>query len=216
MLNFYINILIIANISFRSLIVVYLCKKSMTQIVRTENINGGKITQEVVNRLSAQSIVVSPDEVKDFLFNNIGYTFDQYNSVVLFDIETKCIYGYILTRTLNIPNADLVFQSQTDIIEYLSKSNGLYISDIILREEIKDTPLINLLNTLHFTYCEGDCNKEGLYVWIDCGETVFASTKQENGFSAIGLNNISRAFYDKCLKKNETLKWFQEEEVKKE
>ena len=46
---------------------------------------------------------------------------------------------------------------------------------------------------------------------MDLGETVFAPTKQENGFSAISLNNVSRAFYDKCLKKNETLKWFQEE-----
>lgn len=183
----------------------------MTQIIRTENINGGDITQEVVNRLSSQSIFVSPDEVKDFFWGNNRYTFDPYNSIVLFDTETKYIYGFILAHTLNISNADIVFRNQIDIIEYLSKSNGLYISDIVLREEIKDTPLVKLLNTLHFTYCEGDCNKEGLYVWMDLGEVVFAPTKQDNGFSAIGLNNISNAFYDKCLKKKETLKWFQEE-----
>ena len=187
--------------------------KDMTQIIRTESINGGDITQDVVNRLSAQSIFVSPDEVKDFFLKNKGYVFDPYNSVVLFNIETKCIYGYILAHTLNIPDADVEFQNQTDIIEYISKSNGLYISDIVLREGMKDAPLIVLLNTLHSTYCEGDFNKEGLYVWIDCGETIFTPTKQENGFSTIGLNNISRAFYDICLKKNET--WFQEE-LKKE
>ena len=60
----------------------------MTQIVRTENINGGEITQEVVNRLSAQSIFVSPDEVKDFLYNNIGYTFEPYNIVLNFFLNT--------------------------------------------------------------------------------------------------------------------------------
>ena len=191
---------------------MYLCTKQyMTQIIRTENINGGDITQEVVNRLSSQSVSASPKEICVYLRDKYGDRYDPYNSVVLFDSETKCIYGFILAHTLNISNADMVFQNQIDIIEYLSKSNGLYISDIVLREEIKDTPLVNLLNTLHFTYCEGDSNKEGLYVWMDLGEVVFAPTKQDNGFSAIGLNNISNAFYDKCLKKKETLKWFQEE-----
>lgn len=187
----------------------------MTQIIRTGNINGGDITQEVVNRLSTQSVSVSPKEISVYLRDKYGDRYDPYNSVVLFDYETKCIYGFILTHTLNIPNADLVFQNQIDIIEYLSKSNGLYISDIVLRKEIKDTPLVILLNALHFTYCEGNCNKEGLYVWMDLGEVVFAQTKQENGFSVIGLNNISMTFYDKCLKKNKTLEWFQEE-LKKE
>ena len=193
------------------IVCVSLLKKGMTQISRQENINGGVITQEVINRLSTQSIFVSPDEVKDFFWGNNRYTFDPYNSIVLFDTETKYIYGFILAHTLNISNADIVFRNQPHVIEYLSNSDGLYISDIVLREEIKDTPLVKLLNTLHFTYCEGDCNKEGLYVWMDCGETIFAPTKQDNGFSAIGLNNISKAFYDICLKKNETLKWFQEE-----
>lgn len=195
---------------------MYLCtKKDMTQIIRTESINGGDITQEVVNKLSTQSISVSPKEICNYLHDKYGDRYDPYNSVVLFDAETIYIYGFILAHTLNISNADIVFRNKPHIIEYLSKSNGLYISDIVLREEIKDTPLVNLLNTLHFTYCEGDSNKESLYVWMDCGETVFAPTKQDNGFSAIGLNNISKAFYDICLKKNETLKWFQEE-LKKE
>lgn len=183
----------------------------MTQINRVENINGGEITQEVVNRLSVQTIFVSPDEVKDFFMGNKKYTFDPYNSVVLFDTETKCIYGYILAHTLNIPNIDVVFVNQTDIIRYLNNSSGLYLSDIVLREGIKETPLVKLLNALHLTYCEGDFNKNGLYVWMDLGETVFAPTKQENGFSAISLNNVSKAFYDKCMKKNIALEWFQEE-----
>lgn len=187
----------------------------MTQINRVESINGGEISQEVVNRLSIQTIFVSPDGVKDFFYEKNSFEFDPYNSVVLFDSETNHIYGYILAHTLNIPNIDVVFANQTDIVKYLNNSNGLYISDIVLREEIKETPLVKMLNTLHLTYCEGNFNKEELYVWMDFGETVFAPTKQENGFSAISLNNVSRAFYDKCLKKNEILKWFQEE-LKKE
>ncbi len=183
----------------------------MTQINRVESINGGEITQEVINRLFVQTIFVSPDEVKDFFMGNKGYVFDPYNSVVLFDAETKCIYGYILAHTLNISNIDVVFSNQTKIISYLNNSNGLYLSNIVLREGIKETPLVKLLNTLHLTYCEGNFNKEGLYVWMDFGETVFAPTKQDDGFGATSLNNVSRAFYDRCLKKNETLKWFQEE-----
>lgn len=190
---------------------VFLYKKAMTQIIRTKNINGGDISQEIVNRLSAQSVSTSPKEIGEYIHIKYGDSYDPYNSVVLFDTETNYIYGYILAHTLNIPNADVVFSNQTDIIRYISNSNGLFISDVVIREEIKDTPLVVLLNTLHITYCEGDFNKEGLYVWMDFGETVFESTKQENGFSAISLNNVSSAFYDKCLKKNETLKWFQEE-----
>lgn len=183
----------------------------MTHISRQTDINGGEITQAVVDRLTVQAISVSPKEIGDYIHDKYGDKYDPYNSVVLFDTETKCIYGYILAHTLNIPNVDVVFSNQTEIISYLNNSSGLYLSDIVLRKEIKETPLIKLLNTLHLSYCEGDFNKDGLYVWMDCGETVFVPTKQDNGFSAISLNNVSRVLYDKCLKKNETLKWFQEE-----
>jgi len=171
----------------------------MTKINRTENINGGDFSQEIVDRLSVQTIVVSPNKVKDFFCRNIRLTFDPYNSVVLFDGETNCIYGYILAHTMGIPNIDMVFQNRVDITTYLNNSNGLYISDVVIRKEIKDTPLIKLLNVLHFTYCEGDNKKEGLYVWMDLGEVIFSQTKQDNGFSTILLNNISRTFYDKCI-----------------
>ena len=64
----------------------------MTQIIRTESINGGDITQEVVNRLSTQSISVSPKEIRNYLHDKYGDRYDPYNSVVLFDAETIYIY----------------------------------------------------------------------------------------------------------------------------
>jgi len=178
---------------------VFLSQKTMTVINRTESINGGDISQEIVNRLSTQTIIVSPDEVKDFFQSNVGIKFDPYNSVVLFDGETNCVYGYILAHTMDIPNIDVIFQHREDITTYLNNSNGLYISDVVIRKEIKDTPLIKLLNVLHLAYCEGNINKEGLYVWMDLGEVIFSRTKQDCGFSTILLNNISRTFYDKCI-----------------
>lgn len=97
----------------------------MTQIIRTESINGGDITQEVVNRLSTLSISVSPKEICDYLHDKYGDRYAPYNSVVLFDAETKYIYGFILAHTLNISNADIVFRNQPHIMAQISSPQCL-------------------------------------------------------------------------------------------
>ena len=61
----------------------------MTQIKRVASINGGSMSQEIIKRLSVQTIIVSPNEVKDYFYKKYEFNFDPYNSVVLFDNETK-------------------------------------------------------------------------------------------------------------------------------
>ena len=171
----------------------------MTQIIRIDNINGGDFTQEIINRFSVQTIAVAPQEIRTFFQEKHGCGFDPYNSVVLFDFETNCIYGYILAHTSNIHNADALFEGQTKIIEYLKNGVGLYVSTVVLRNEIKETPLIQLLNTIHFAYCNGDLNKIGLYIWIELDSVLFSPTSQDEGFWPNALNKVSKVFYDKCI-----------------
>ena len=177
---------------------VFLHKKAMTRIIRTENINGGEVSKEVVNRLSTQTISPAPQVVREY-FSNRWTEFDPYDSVVLFDYETNYIYGYILAHVLDIPNIDVVYNGQEQIIDYLKNGFGLFVSDVVLRNEIKGTPLIKLLNCLHFAFCQADVKKDKCYVWMDLGEIIWSPTKQNEGFSIYSLNNISRTFYDKCL-----------------
>ena len=171
----------------------------MTQIERKVSINGRKLTQEIIDNLSAQSIAASPKEVQSYFYENEGYTFDPYNSVVLFERNSLEIYGYILAHGSNIQNIDIVFEGSESIIDYLKQSHGLYISNVVLQSEIKDTPLILLLNTLHGAYCESDLTKSGLYIWMNYRECLFAETRQEEPFYLYALNKVSRTFYDKCI-----------------
>lgn len=171
----------------------------MTQIIRIDNINGGDFTQEIINRFSVQTIAVAPQEIRIFFQEKHGCGFDPYNSVVLFDFETNCIYGYILAHTSNIQNADALFDGQTKVIEFLKNGVGLYISNIVLRNEIKETPLIQLLNAIHLVYCNGDFNKISLYIWAELNEVLWSPTNQDDGFWPYGLNKVSRVFYDWCV-----------------
>ena len=171
----------------------------MTYIDHPNSINGGDFTQETVNRLTVQAISVAPQEIKQYFIDTHIDEYDPYNSVVLFDSETKCIYGYILAHTLDIPHVDIVYEGQEKIVDYLKNANGLYISCVVLRNGIKDTPLIQLLNLLHFVYCQGNTNKSGLYIWMDLGEIIWSPTEQEGSITPLGLNRVSRVFYDKCV-----------------
>ena len=169
----------------------------MTQICKTKNINGGVLSQNVVDNLFVMSIASSPQEVKDY-FISIG-NYDLYNSVVLFDIDTYCIYGYIIAEISNIPYIDFVYKGQDNVIEFLNKSQGLYISEVVLRNGIKGTPLIKLLNTIHMMYCKADLKNEKLYIWMYLNEIIFVPTKQDDCFCPLTLNIVSSAFYDKCV-----------------
>lgn len=171
----------------------------MTYIGHPNSINGGDFTQEIVNRFTVQAISVAPQEIKQYFIDTHPNEYDPYNSVVLFDSETKCIYGYILAHTLEIPHVEIIYEGQRKVVEYLKNGKGLYVSNVVLRNGIKQTPLIQLLNLLHFVYCQGDTNKSGLYIWMDLGEIILSPTEQESGIKINLLNTVSRTFYDKCV-----------------
>lgn len=170
----------------------------MTTISRVNSINGGDFTQEIVNNLHVQTIAAAPIEIKHFFQEKHDYKLDPYNSVVLFDSNTNCVYGYILAHTLDIPNIDIIYEGQTKIIEFLKNGFGLYITDVVLRHEIKETPLVNLLNGIHFSWCKGNLSKS-LYIWMDFGEILWSPTNQDEGFIVTAPNKVCKAFYDKFL-----------------
>ncbi|MGN1255157.1 MAG: hypothetical protein ACI4T9_11305 [Prevotella sp.] len=172
----------------------------MTTIKRIPRINGQPLTDNIVKSLVVQTISVSPQSVKNYVYEKHTYDFDPFNSVVLLNPQNNDIYGYILVKSLNIEHPDVVFSNRNDIIDYINKSNGLHIIDVVLESDIKDTPLIELLNTLQASWCDADFTKDNYYIWMDLGEIIFSPTKEDYGkFNLKGLNKVSRVFYDKCL-----------------
>lgn len=169
----------------------------MTQIDKT-SLSGNELTQEIVDNFSVSSIIASPREIKDFFYSKYGYGFDAYHSVVLFDISTKQVYGYILTHILSITDNKFNFQNNPGMVDFLENSIGLYISHVVLHKEIKEEPLLLLLNTIHAVFCDSKFKKYNLYVWMDNGEIVFTPTQQFEPFYLCGLNKVSQAFYDIC------------------
>lgn len=164
----------------------------MTRITR-QSINGTELTQEIVNNFSVQTICVSPEPIREYFIDNFNEFDDRY-SVVLFDRTTNFIYGYILTRCNNIEHENIIFQGRQDIIDYLHGSQGLYISDIQIQEEIHSTPIYQLLNTIHLTYCGADFTIENLYIWMNLNEVIWTPTNQGKTFFPYTSNRVSGVF----------------------
>ena len=169
----------------------------MTQIDKTK-LSGKELTQEIVDNFSVIPIVSSPKEIKDYFYQEYGYGFDAFHSVVLIDNSTKQIYGYILAHLSTIVDKKFIFQQEPGMVDFLCNSVGLYISHVVLHKDIKETPLIELLNTLHGLFCDSDFKKYNLYVWMERGEILYTPTQQYEPFIQFGLNKVSRAFYDIC------------------
>ena len=178
---------------------LFLTSASSSSIDKT-SLSGKELTQVIVGNLSVQSIIVSPKEIRDLLYSKFGYGFDAYHSVVLFDKNTKQVYGYILAHLESITDTKFIFQNNPGLVKFLENSVGLYISHVVLHNEIKDTPLLLLLNTIHALFCDSQFKKYNLYVWMDKGEIIFTPTQQFEPFFYEGLNKVSKAFYDICAK----------------
>ena len=63
-----------------------------------QNFQEKELTQEIVDSFSVIPVVSSPKEIKDYFYQEYGYGFDAFHSVVLIDNSTKQIYGYILAH----------------------------------------------------------------------------------------------------------------------
>ena len=167
----------------------------MTEIQR-EQLVGSINAKNVI----ATSFIFCPKGVQDYIRGKENFSFDKYNSICLYDIDSNAVCGYILTILSNIPNSEYVFKENYQIVEYLSTSNGLYIIKVVLDDNLNNNDLTYLLNVLHLTYCDANLKDNSKYIWSDRGSVIFAPTKQEDGFCLNGINNVSRAFYSMLYK----------------
>ena len=172
----------------------------MTEIIRTS------FVEEIDSyNLVAENCSASPKLVREYISKRESSAFDEKHSICIYDKNKEIVLGYILTQKRDISDAEIVFSSSPEIIDFLSQAKGLYIATVVLDEKIDNALIIHILNVLHLTYCESNLNDNTKYIWMDRGVIIFTPTKQEEKFFSNANNRVSRTFYDILYKTTLTI-----------
>ena len=165
--------------------------------IKRKAFTGNAITEEVTRNFTVEPYELCDDIVRNQI--EIGSNNPKY-SCVLYDRDTKQVYGYILAREKNIQYPLLVLNGHDkDFIEYLEKINGLEMTEIVVDKRLNIQDIVYLLNKIQKEFCHGNFKVFDLhnkYIWCYLyGDFIVVTTSQEEPFRGMDFNNLSKEMY---------------------
>lgn len=160
--------------------------------IKRKAFTGNAITEEVTRNFTVEPYELCDDIVRNQI--EIGSNSPKY-SCVLYDRDTKQVYGYILVHKAEIKCPGLAFADR-DVLEFIIQSNGFEITQIVTDKRIEGKSILYLINHVQDTCCDGNFYSSNKYIWYYIyGEFQFASTAQTEIFKGLDFNNLSKSLY---------------------
>ena len=145
--------------------------------------------------ISLCSYTQCPVEIQTLVNDNAISSFNTSFTYVMYNKLTNEIYAILYSLVQNFPNPQYI--QPLTLSKYLSSSQniGLRITHMHICKQLSEDYLKWFLNDIHLDFCKEDLTNDNYYIWaLYNNELIFAKTKQDEPFSRVSLNNVSRVF----------------------
>lgn len=145
--------------------------------------------------IALRAYTLCPIEIRNVINDNAIASFDPSFTYAMYNSLTNEIYAVLYSTIQNFPNPQYI--QPITLSEYLTdiKNIGLHITHMHICKQLSKDYLKWFFNDLHFDFCKEDLQNDNYYIWaLYNHELIFAKTKQDESFSRVSLNNVSRVF----------------------